>query len=174
MATGKSSVGRILSERSGWPLVDTDDEIVRRAGRSVQGIFDENGEAVFRDLERQVIAELCAGRRRIIAAGGGAFIDAGNRSLMLASGLVFCLRASPRTIHSRLSGGGGDSRPLLAWGDAGDRSEDFRVQHIDGLLAQRTGSYAQAHHNVDTDALTPCRVAERILEMWGPQGFSGG
>ena len=160
MATGKSHVGRILSEQTGWPLVDADGEIVRRAGKSIQRIFDDEGEAAFRDLERLVIAGLCAGTQQVISAGGGAFVDAANQKLMLASGLVVCLSATPETIYSRVSeadGGGGPVRPLL--------TGDNQIERIQSLLAQRADAYAQAHHTVETDSLTPQQVAERILEL---------
>ena len=160
MATGKSHVGRILSQKTGWPLVDADEEIVRRTGRSVQSIFDHDGEPAFRELERAVIADLCAGRRQIISAGGGAFLDSNNRQSTLQNGLVFCLSASPDTILERVKQDQGEDaplRPLL--------SGDNPRQRIAELLTRRAESYAQAHHTIDTDALTPEQVAERILGL---------
>ncbi len=160
MATGKSHVGRILSQNTGWPLVDADDEIVRRVGKSVQSIFDHDGEPAFRELERTVIADLCAGNQQIISAGGGAFLDPSNRESTLNNGLVFCLSAIPETILDRVSRDSGEdasSRPLL--------SGDNPRQSIEELLAQRAESYAQAHHTIETDTLTPEQVAERILEL---------
>ncbi|MDA0733511.1 MAG: shikimate kinase [Chloroflexi bacterium] len=170
MATGKSHVGRILSEKTGWPLVDADDEIVRRTGKSIQCIFDDDGETAFRDLERLVIADLCAESQRIISAGGGAFVDAANRELMLASGLVVCLSATPETICSRVEeadGGTGPVRPLLA----GDKPGENPLERIESLLAQRANAYAQAHHTLETDSITPQQVAERILELCRFKGF---
>ncbi len=102
MASGKTRVGEILAGLTGWELVDADEEIVRRDGRPIDRIFQDDGEAAFRTLERSVFGELCAGSRRIVAAGGGAFVDPENRSQMLASGVVFCLSAEPETIHRRL------------------------------------------------------------------------
>ena len=72
MASGKSHVGRILAERTGMPLVDADAVIVERAGKSIEQIFADDGEAAFRSLERQVIADLCGGSGQIISAGGAA------------------------------------------------------------------------------------------------------
>jgi very-short-patch-repair endonuclease/shikimate kinase len=103
MASGKSRVGRILARHTGWPLVDADEEIVRRCGKPIPRIFEEQGEAAFRGVERSVIADLCGGSGRIIAAGGGAFVDPDNRRLMLAGGLVFCLGARAETIQRRLT-----------------------------------------------------------------------
>ncbi len=166
MASGKSHVGRILAQRTGRPLADADTEITAQAGKSIDRIFAEEGEAAFRTLERRVIAELCAGDGRIISAGGGAFVDPDNRRVMLAAGAVFCLDAQPETIYKRLSGdvaaGGQAVRPLLAGDDAADP-----VGRIRELLAQRAAAYRQAHHCIDTDRLTPEQVAEQVLEVYG-------
>ena len=88
MASGKSNVGRILSHRTGMPLVDADSVIVERAGKSIEQIFADDGEPAFRALERQVISELCRGTGQIISAGGGAFVDPDNRRAMLEGGTV--------------------------------------------------------------------------------------
>lgn len=160
MATGKSHVGRILSQRIGWPLVEADGEIVRRAGKSIQAIFDEEGEPAFRELERQVIVDLCSGTGQVISAGGGAFTDPSNQKAMLDNGTVFCLSARPETIYRRVQQEDGTEaplRPLLAGHDP--------LQNIRKLLAQRADAYAKAHHTVETDALTPEQVSERILEL---------
>ena len=160
MASGKSHVGRILAQRTGRPLGDADAEITARAGKSIDRIFADAGEAAFRALEREVIGELCAGSGRIIAAGGGAFVDSDNRRAMLAAGAVFCLYAQPETIYQRLAAGQA-VRPLLA-GDNPAAS----MKRIRELLAQRADAYRQAHHRIDTDHLTPEQVAERVLELW--------
>ena len=69
MASGKTEAGRVLARLTGWPLVDTDAEIVSRAGRPIHQIFQEEGEPAFRLLEAKVVRELCAGSGQIIAAG---------------------------------------------------------------------------------------------------------
>jgi shikimate kinase len=160
MASGKSHVGRVLSQKLGWPLRDADDEIVKRKGSPIHRIFEEEGEAVFRALERCVIADWCNGTGTIIAAGGGAFIDPENRRLMLEKGTVFCLTAQPQTIYSRVSKGNNSSaevRPLLAGANP--------LERIESLLAQRSDAYAQAHYIIETDLLTPEQVAEQILRL---------
>lgn len=160
MASGKSHVGRILSQRTGLPLVDADSVIVERAGKSIEQIFADDGEATFRVLERQVIAELCQGTGQIISAGGGAFVDPDNRRVMLAGGTVFCLQASPETIYQRLKAdndSGQAVRPLLAGADP--------LGRIRELLAERAGAYGQAHHCIDTDELTPEEVAGQALNL---------
>jgi shikimate kinase len=156
MASGKTSVGRALSERTGWTLVDADDVIVARAGKPIHRIFSEDGEPAFRELERQVIADLCVGERQVIASGGGSFVSEQNREVMLSGGRVFFLSASPAVILRRVQeeDAGGPIRPLLAVDDPEAR--------IAELLAQRMPAYTQAHHTVETDALTAEGVAARI------------
>jgi shikimate kinase len=160
MASGKSHVGRVLSQQVDWPLIDADEEIVKQQGMSIQSIFEKDGEAAFREVERSIIATLCSGEGTVIAAGGGAFLDSDNRRLMLASGTVFCLSAKAETIYSRIrkdTGPGVAIRPLLA----GDNPRE----RIKTLLAQRAEAYSQAHYIVQTDSLTPEQVAERILQL---------
>ena len=160
MASGKSHVGRILSQRAGMPLVDADTVIVERAGKSIEQIFADEGEAAFRALEREVIADLCGGSGQIISAGGGAFVDSENRRAMLDGGTVFCLQARPETIYQRLQAdheSGAAARPLLAGDDP--------LGRIRELLAQRAEAYGQAHHCIDTDELTAEEVAGRVAEL---------
>ena len=164
MASGKTSVGRALAERTGWTFVDADDVIVSRAGKPIHRIFSEDGEPAFRELERQVIAGLCAGERQVIASGGGAFVDPQNRDAMLSGGVVSYLSASPAEILRRVRAedANGPIRPLLAVDDPEAR--------IAELLAQRAAAYAQAHHTIETDALTPAGVAARVREICGMEG----
>jgi shikimate kinase len=194
MGAGKSRVGRELARRTGWPLVDTDQEVQRRAGKPIHRIFQEDGEAAFRALERQVVAQACQGSGQIIAAGGGAFVDSDNRRLMLECGLVFCLSARPETLHRRVAGGPGRGRsspPTLppgkgegegvssppAWDVAEPGSPPARpllagpsadgLARIMDLLEQRADTYAQAHHTIPTDDLAPEQTAQRVLELCG-------
>ncbi len=164
MASGKSSVGRALSRRCGWTRWDADEEIIARAGKPIADIFRDSGEDAFRELERAVVKDICLETGRIIAAGGGSFIDDGNRRTMLDCGTVFYLSARPETIHRRVTGGNPNApmRPLLGEGNP--------LERITELLAQRMPAYSQAHHAVETDNLTPDQVALAILKICGP-GF---
>ena len=167
MATGKTCVGRILAERLGWPSVDADEEIERRAGKTIPDIFRDEGEATFRQLEGEVIQDLCNGSGRVIAAGGGAFVETENRQRLLSGCRVICLAARPETILERLAqarqssdpntGGDNDDRPMLGGEDV--------LRRVTELLAQRAGAYALAHYTLDTDGLTLEQVAERALEI---------
>ena len=176
MASGKTSVGRALAESlsndarfrsaGGWTFIDADDVIVARAGKPIHRIFAEDGEPAFRELESRVIADLCDGNRQVIASGGGSFVSERNRDVMLAGGRVIFLSASPATILRRVQDedAGGPIRPLLAPQPGQERDYDPEARIAD-LLAQRTPAYAQAHHTVETNALTPEAVAAEIISI---------
>ena len=162
MASGKSSVARAISRRCHWPRIDADEEIVARARKPIAEIFKDSGEDAFRELERSVVSDICAESCRIVAVGGGSFIDDVNRRTMLDSGVVFYLSARPETIHYRVTRGNPNApvRPLLGAGNP--------LQRIVDLLEERMPMYSQAHHTVETDGLTPDQVAQVVLKICGP------
>ena len=158
MGTGKSAVGEALARRLGLPFVDTDREIERRAGMTVAGIFRERGEAAFRVLEREAVAEACAGPGAVVATGGGAVLDPESRARMEQSGIIVCLEASPEVILERI--GPGESRPLLA--GAADPLERIRE-----LLERRAPVYASLPFRVDAATGDPDEVAAGIVRRLG-------
>ena len=103
--TGKSEVGRLIARAAGLEFIDTDEEIVREAGKPIAEIFEQDGEAHFRRLERDVIARACAVQNRVISTGGGAIVDNENFLSMFGYGFIVCLDATPETIHRRLDPG---------------------------------------------------------------------
>lgn len=115
---GKTTVGRELAQLSGKPLVDLDEEIVRRAGRSIPDIFREEGEEAFRDLESQVLAQVCARSGQIVATGGGAVLREDNRAALRRTGWVYWLRRDLDLLPR-------DGRPLS---QAGNLAEMYRVR----------------------------------------------
>jgi shikimate kinase len=150
MGTGKSSVSRRLAARLNRRLIDTDDEIARRAGQTIPEIFAEHGEAHFRALERALCRELAGQPGLVIATGGGTLVNDDCRALMLASAFVVCLDAAPATIRRRI--GGASGRPLAS--------------HWEVLFEQRRSAYASIPVHVDTTRKPLWQVVEEILRLW--------
>jgi shikimate kinase len=111
MGVGKSTVGRRLAHRLDLPFVDADDAIIEAAGMTIQEMFDRHGEPAFRDGERRVIARLIDGAPKVIATGGGAFMEAETRALILERATAVWLDADIDVLVDRVSRK--DGRPLL-------------------------------------------------------------
>ncbi|HSG17111.1 MAG TPA: 3-dehydroquinate synthase [Anaerolineae bacterium] len=141
MGTGKSSVGRIVAEDSGRIFVDTDDLIVEQAGVTIAEIFEQEGEAVFRAMERQVARDLSGQTELVIASGGRMMLDPVNALLLSRGGLVYCLTASPQEILARLAVDD-RRRPLL--------EIDRPAEKVRDLLAERAEGYGQ-FSQIDTN-----------------------
>jgi 3-dehydroquinate synthase len=155
MGAGKSALAAALAERLGWPALDLDREIEREAGRTIAELFASEGEAGFRRRERAAL-EAVAGRRAVVALGGGAPAQPGVPERLAASGTLVYLRASPETLARRV--GAARRRPLLAGLDAAGR-----VARLAALLAEREPAYLRAAIVVDTDALDVAGAAEQVL-----------
>ena len=156
---GKTQAGRLAARSLGWDFVDTDQVITSRAGRSIEDIFAQEGEAAFRAMEREALRWACAGQERVIGAGGGSFIYQENRALMLEAGLVVCLEASPELIRKRLSSSSGSTvRPLLQGADP--------LQRIKDLKSARQPCYDMAHCTLSTEGLSLREVAAKLVDAW--------
>ena len=154
MGVGKTSIGRRLAQRLHIPFVDADQEIVDAAGLSIPEIFERFGEAHFRDGERRVIARLFDGKRKIIATGGGAFVNEETRQLMLERAIVIWLDADIDTLVERTARKG--DRPLLANGDA--------REILTKLAQERNPLYAQAHVHVKSQSTPHEATLDAILK----------
>jgi shikimate kinase len=156
MGTGKTTVGRLLSEQTGMPLVDMDALIEERAGKSITDIFAQNGEPHFRTLERELVRELASKEGLIVSTGGGIILNRENITDFEKSGLVVCLLASAETVLDRVRHD--DTRPLLA----GDKETKI-VQ----LLETRKPLYEAIAHKIDTNGRpTPEPTAAEIIELY--------
>lgn len=157
MATGKSAVGRAVAARLGRRFIDTDHEIVTRAGKPIARIFAEDGEPAFRRLEREVIAALAqAPQPAVIATGGGALVDDANFATLSRAGTIVCLVARPEVIARRVSLSN-IARPKLAEGNLP------LERKIVELMEARQSAYARAPIAIDTSDLTIDAAAERVL-----------
>jgi shikimate kinase len=157
MASGKSAVGRALAARLGRRFIDSDHEIAARAGKTIAQIFAEDGEASFRQMEREVIARLAAAPEpAVIATGGGALVDDANFATLSGVGTVVCLVARPEVIARRVSASN-VARPKLT--ESNLPLEERIVQ----LMRERQTAYARAAITVDTSDLTVSAAADQVL-----------
>lgn len=156
MGSGKTSVGKKLAERLDMTFVDMDDVIVQRRGKSISDIFDQDGEAYFRSLERNLVRELSAESGKIIATGGGIVLNPQNVSDFEAGSLVVCLSASPEAILERVKDD--TNRPLLADGD--------KLGKIKSILDKRIKLYKAVSNQLPTDGLTVEEVVEKVIELY--------
>ena len=154
MGAGKSCIGRRLAQRLNVSFVDADAEIEQAAGCTIAEIFEKYGEAAFRDGERRVMSRLLLGPPTILAAGGGAFMDAETRELIRAHGVSVWLRADLDTLAARTKGR--SHRPLLNSGDPRDT--------LAKLIEVRYPVYAHADIVVDTGADNPNVTCARVVD----------
>ena len=154
MGAGKTTVGRRLAQRMRLPFVDADHEIEAAAGMTVADIFERFGEPYFRDGERRVISRLVDGAPKVIATGGGAFMNEGTRALILERGIAVWLDAEPAVLADRVRRR--NTRPLLR-----DRDPE---QVLTELAAIRNPFYALAPVRVESIAAPHDATVEAILE----------
>lgn len=155
--SGKSTIADLYAERYGEQIYDTDACIEYRHG-NIKEIFAEFGEEYFRELETEVIREICSyGDDAFISTGGGAVLREENVRLFKSSGKIVYLRAKPETLLKRLVGD--TSRPLLQGDTAGRLTE---------LYNRRREIYESvADIIIDTDGLTPDEVLQKIFGRIG-------
>ncbi len=148
MGAGKTSVGRRLAARLGWPFIDLDDEIEKVAGESVREIFDKVGEGGFREIEARVLAESMRQDPVVVATGGGTLTFPRNLAAARSAGLVVWLNPEFATLTRRIGGKGKTDRPLF-------RDEATVL----ALYRERLPAYALADLKVD---VAPGEAAEEV------------
>jgi len=154
MGVGKSTIGRRLASRLGLPFVDADEEIAAAADLSISEIFERYGEEEFRDGERRVIARLLEQGRKVIATGGGAFMNEETRRLILSEAVAVWLDADINVLVERVSRR--DGRPLL-------KDKDPLVV-LTELAKVRNPVYAQAPIHVKSGEGPHEMTVNRIVE----------
>lgn len=153
MGTGKTTVGKIIAQHLCRPMVDTDQYLEEKRGKSIADIFSTEGEPSFRQQEHDTLTELIqTPEPLVITTGGGIVLRSDNVELMMRYGWVAALTAARDVLIQRLQQD--SSRPLLM-GDLEKR--------IDDLLVERSKAYDFAHFKVDTSNKTPAEVAQCIL-----------
>jgi shikimate kinase len=159
MGAGKTSVGRRLAERLDISFVDADHEIEEAAGKTIPEIFQDHGESYFREGERKVIARLLGTGPRVLATGGGAFMNEETRSNIRRAGVSVWLRAELPLLMKRVKKR--SNRPLL-------RTDDPEAAMLK-LMETRYPVYAQADITIDSrDVAHSAMVGDiiRALADW--------
>ena len=181
MGSGKTTVGKVLADYLGCPFLDLDELIVKKAGKSIPAIFEQDGEPVFRELEakllRQTVEKYAEGTV-VLALGGGAILAPASAALLHEKTVCIYLRATLDTLLARLAGETA-GRPLLREipgqagtderGQAGNDGGSVVMPGPDrasvaARLAAREPLYEEtAHVTIDTDGLSPDEVADEII-----------
>jgi shikimate kinase len=153
MGSGKSTVGRLLANSLGWPLIDLDTVIEAGQGLTIREIFENSGEPFFRQIEHAALTEAAKTEPAVIALGGGTFAQAPNIDLIHeAGGMTVWLDCPVEILRARCQGMG--NRPLFR------DEQSFRQ-----LLAERLPYYSRADYRISTEAHPPEAVVEQILSL---------
>ncbi len=160
---GQSTVGRRRARRLGLAFVDSDAEIEMAAGCTVADIFERFGEPSFRDGERRVLMRLIDGPPKVIATGGGAFVTAATRALILERCVAVWLDADPETLAERV--GRRNHRPLVRGKDP--------LPVLRSLAQARNPLYAEAHLRIPSQTAPHERTVERIIAALAERAAQG-
>ncbi len=151
MGAGKTSVAKLLARKLEMKVISSDQEIVKKTGKSIATIFTVEGEKYFRELEKQIIAKISQRNNCIIDCGGGVVLNEQNTALLKEKGTVVYLETSPEEIYERLKSE--TQRPLLNTAEP--------KQQIKKLLKDRRGLYEKA---ADATIMTDGKSLQMIVE----------
>ena len=156
MGCGKSTVGKLLAKRLGWDFIDLDAKIEAEAGAKIAEIFEQHGETAFRAMERRALlhqaAQVKSGEPRVIALGGGAFAQPGNREIVDAAGLSIWIECPIEELWERVARS--SERPLA-------RGRD----EFEALYGERRSHYEKADFRVMSGPESPETVVAAILKL---------
>jgi shikimate kinase len=156
MATGKTTIGKLLAKHLNYEFIDTDELIVERAGMPVSEIFKVQGEDAFRKMESDIAQELAQKEGLVVSTGGGMMLNPDNAAALSQKGHIFCLVATPEEIFDRISKDTHAKRPLLATANP--------MQQVMELLKQREESYGK-FKQVRTSSKTPDEITSTLLDI---------
>jgi shikimate kinase len=153
--SGKTTVGRLVAEGLGAPVIDIDGLLVREMGKPVSQIFGMVGEVRFREMERDAVKAAQAGAPGVIVPGGGWAAQPGQLEAAKSTSLVIYLQCQPSTAAKRSEEG--EVRPLLIGTDP--------LQRMRTLLQEREPFYLMAHERVQADSAAAEAVAREVVEL---------
>ena len=156
MGAGKTSAGKLLSQKLSLSFADTDELIAEEEKLSIPEIFSQKGESAFRKTEQKVILKISKCSDKIISTGGGSFENEDNIKNLKQNGIIFYLKASPKVLFERVKND--DTRPLL-------KTED-PLKTLENLLKTREKNYMKADYIVDTDKINLADAVEFISKVY--------
>jgi shikimate kinase len=156
MASGKTTIGRLLADELGWSFADLDQDIEGAQGASITHIFDTRGEVEFRTVEKEAVRrrvdEVSRGRPMVVALGGGAFTDEANQALLRENGVTIWLACSFPRVCTRVEGS--SHRPLAR-----------DPEKFEQLYQQRQADYSKAEYRIEIDTDDPAAIVDAILKL---------
>lgn len=153
MGSGKSTTGKLLSQKLNTEFFDIDSLIEENEGMKISEIFKQKGENYFREIEKTVISSVLRNENQIISLGGGAFENKYIRELLLENSIVIYLKTLPETIFERIKND--TSRPLLC--------DNMSVIKIEEILKNREQNYKSATITINTDNKSPNEIVEEVI-----------
>jgi shikimate kinase len=154
MGAGKTTIGKLLAAALGMHFVDLDDRIVSHHGCSINDIFSQHGEDVFRSFETQALDQVAQASNQVVSTGGGIVGRNENWPLMQRGGVTLFLECQWETIVQRLKES--TDRPLV---------NQNSLQGLNALYQSRLPLYGQADYVVQVDGLTPPEIVEAIKQL---------
>jgi shikimate kinase len=160
--SGKTTVGRKLADQLWQTFVDVDERLVQQAGKSIKDIFEQDGEARFRELESSVIKDVSALTEHVIALGGGSLLREENRKTLRDAGMrLIYLKCEAEELHRRIH-----SDPATAANRPSLTQLGGGIEEIRKLLDEREPIYREMMHaELDVTHLTPDEAALRLVRL---------
>ncbi|HED30778.1 MAG TPA: shikimate kinase [Prosthecochloris aestuarii] len=158
--SGKSTIGPLLANSLGFDFLDLDQEIENNAGKSINRIFAEEGEAYFRKLEEETLLQISGRKDLVVSLGGGVLQNDRSFSLIITTGTLIYLHSSPEILARRLSHK--TDRPLMKGPDGEQLPRKIIEQKILALLEKREPRYKTAQITVETDTK---RIGSTVEEL---------
>jgi shikimate kinase len=156
MASGKTTIGRLLADELGWEFADLDEDIVAAQGSSIAEIFDVRGEEEFRKVEqtavRKRVGQIERGKPMVVALGGGTFVSEANRQLLTENGITVWLDCAFDRVCARIQGS--HHRPLAR-----------RPEELEQLYKDRVAAYQQAEYRIEIQSDDPAEIVAAILKL---------
>lgn len=166
MGSGKSTIGPILANTLGWQFVDLDTAVEHSAGRTINEIFKDKGEGVFRELERELLKELGVAHHRVVALGGGTIANEQNFRMVSQTGILVYLKIPPDELFLRLRRK--TNRPLLGGGETVRLDEPSLRTRVTELHRIREPYYNMADVVVETGSKPVGHTVDEVVRKLIP------